>query len=148
MQLKNNNCENLKCNKVFKPRQRFQKNCSDKCSKESYTFRTKEIRAIKAKVYRLKNKKFLNSLTNKWYYKNKHKFLAYKAKRRALIKHAIPKFADLKKIRDIYKNCPKGFHVDHIVPLQGDNVCGLHVEWNLQYLTKHDNLSKSNKLII
>lgn len=56
-----------------------------------------------------------------------------------------PKWANKDKIKEIYKNRPKGFDVDHIIPLQGKFVSGLHVENNLQYLTVKENRSKYNK---
>ena len=68
------------------------------------------------------------------------------SKRRATKLKAIPRWADLEAIKKIYQECPEGHQVDHQVPLQGVNVCGLHVEYNLQYLTIAENLSKSNKM--
>ena len=58
-----------------------------------------------------------------------------------------PKWADLKKIMEIYVNRPEGYHVDHIIPLRGKLVSGLHVESNLQYLPALENMKKHNKFI-
>jgi len=87
---------------------------------------------------------------NKSYHKqylidNRASFNLNTAKRRAIKAAAIPSWANIEKIKDIYLNCPEGHHVDHIVPLQGKYVCGLHIETNLQYLTAEENLSKGNK---
>lgn len=66
------------------------------------------------------------------------------AKRLALVKQATPKWADQKKIDEIYFNRPDGYQVDHMVPLDSKFVCGLHVEHNLQYLTAVENIRKRN----
>lgn len=60
-------------------------------------------------------------------------------------KYRLPKWADVKAIREFYMNKPKGYEVDHIIPLSGKLVSGLHVLENLQYLTIAENRSKNNK---
>ena len=57
-------------------------------------------------------------------------------------------FDDMNEIQEFYRNCPKGFHVDHIIPLNGKNVSGLHTISNLQYLPATENLRKYNKFNI
>lgn len=67
--------------------------------------------------------------------------------RKKHIKKVTPKWADKAAIRAIYLNCPEGMQVDHIVPIKGKTVSGLHVEYNLQYLTPAENNRKKNKLL-
>lgn len=67
------------------------------------------------------------------------------AKYKAAKLNASPLWADKRAIKEIYNNCPQNMEVDHIVPLQGEFVSGLHVSNNLQYLTKSHNSGKRNK---
>jgi 5-methylcytosine-specific restriction endonuclease McrA len=69
----------------------------------------------------------------------------YQKTRKAMKLSRVPSWANIEKIREIYSACPSGHHVDHIVPLQGKFVSGLHVETNLQYLPALENLRKHNK---
>jgi len=70
-------------------------------------------------------------------------------------KQRMPSWADPDAIRKIYEDCaalnekhgPRSYHVDHIIPLQGKTVSGLHVENNLQILKASDNLAKSNNYV-
>lgn len=91
-----------------------------------------------------------------WREANPDKCNAYGAKRRAIKKNAtlnLPKEQNLL-IGDFYKESSKlsretgiPYEVDHIIPLQGEIVSGLHVPWNLRVVTKEENRKKSNKLI-
>lgn len=74
---------------------------------------------------------------------NSNLFKNYTAERRALVLQRSMGWGQ-EGIKEFYMNCPKGYHVDHIIPLKGVNICGLHVYSNLQYLTEKDNLKKKN----
>lgn len=87
--------------------------------------------------------------------RNKHIFRAKNESYRARKLNAEPKWLtkDMRKqMINIYKYCRltslyhEVFHsVDHIIPLKGDNICGLHVPWNLQIITSKENMKKKNK---
>lgn len=60
------------------------------------------------------------------------------------IKRATPKWIDREQVKEVYRTCPEGYEVDHIIPLRGESVCGLHVHENLQHLTAEANRAKTN----
>lgn len=86
------------------------------------------------------------------YEKKKAMYMAAVVARRALKISAMPSWADRKAINKIYRERERIsketgviHHVDHIVPLQGREVCGLHVPWNLQIIPAPDNFIKYNR---
>jgi hypothetical protein len=82
---------------------------------------------------------------------NPVKYRAKDAEYRSMKLDRTPKWADLEAIRQVYKEAfqlSKRYgtevEVDHAVPLQGEDVCGFHVEYNLQPMFACDNRAKSN----
>lgn len=112
------------------------------------TTRAKERRYRENPENRIK----INKTISIWGQLNKGRRNANASKRRAYISDRVPPWADLKKIERVYTMCRKlcnglagAFHVDHIVPLRGKLVSGLHVSWNLQILPETENLVKGVK---
>ena len=108
--------------------------------------------AKNSKKYADKNRAAVNDRIKNWKAKNIDKVRAQTASRRALKKQAQPLWVDPRKIAEVYKQALRvsnmigmEYHVDHIVPLQSDTVCGLHVPWNLQIIPAWQNLQKQNK---
>jgi hypothetical protein len=101
----------------------------------------------KYRIYQRANKDRINAHNRKYMKTEKGKAVNREksAYRRALKKQATPPWIDRKVLKEIYANCPKGYHVDHIIPLESDDVCGLHVPANLQYLSAFENDSKGNR---
>jgi hypothetical protein len=117
----------------------------------------------------------LNEASKKYYHKNKNdpqfkennrlkmkqwalkypeKVLEQSARKRATKLLRMPIWSNRADIKNIYKIAQRKskiegrkYHVDHIIPLRGKFVSGLHVPYNLQVILESENLSKSNQFI-
>ena len=101
-------------------------------------------RAI-GRAWAQRNPEYHLEYTRKARKENPKKYRAWVSARRKRAQKATPAWADLKAIRTFYEHCPVGFHVDHIIPLNGEFVSGLHIVDNLQYLPAPDNMRKGAK---
>ena len=143
------------------------KDCRSEESKKRHILKAEELNK-KAKEYYAKNLEKSKTARKEYYFsKYKEKALENAKKwkkthigevnfvtqtRRANQKQRTPLWADKKQIKNIYTLCAKitqksGIihHVDHIVPLQGKLVSGLHWEQNLQIITATENYFKNNR---
>jgi hypothetical protein len=119
-----------------------------------YKQQNKESISISRKIRYDNNRETEIKKARDWQRLNSDKVNNTQAKRRASKIKATPKWLtanDFLKIADFYNKAKQleqdtgiKHHVDHIVPLKGTTVCGLHVPWNLQILTASINISKSN----
>lgn len=124
------------------------------CSREKSKVWKSKNPEWRSESYR-KNIDLVKEQTKAWSEENKGARNAITARRRASKLQATPSWLsekDQDQIKRIYSACAnvtkrtgKPHHVDHVVPLQGENVCGLHVPWNLSIIPASMNLSKSNK---
>ena len=114
----------------------------------------KELFSARARAYREQNPEKIKENRRSWGKENAGRRSASVAFRRAMKKKATLSWltkAHREKMVLYYRLAKKlskinniAYHVDHIVPLQGSNVCGLHVPWNLQVIPAKENLSKYN----
>lgn len=105
---------------------------------------------IMSKAWREANAERYKKVRVAWVRANPERWLAIcknnAAKRRNYIRQQALARTYSKECVEFYLNCPKGFHVDHIIPVKGKTVSGLHVPWNLQYLPAHENMVKGNRI--
>ena len=115
----------------------------------------KECRKEDSKKYRADNRDKELSRHKKYHAKNPEKNAAKAAKYNAAKLRRIPSWsneADLKAIKKIYARCKRinkltgvEHQVDHVMPLQGENISGLHHSTNLAIIPAALNASKNNK---
>jgi len=114
-----------------------------------------EVRRAKSARHRLKDVEAYREMRRAYQKANPDKMCAHVAKRRANKLDATPAWLTKEQNDDIKamyalakkfeKLCNIRYHVDHIVPLAGKEVRGLHVPWNLQLLPASVNIAKGNK---
>ena len=101
-----------------------------------------------SKRFRSRHYELCLQRTREWRKNN----LAYNVYRQSIYiarkQQQMPLWANKDKIKEIYLACPKEYHVNHIIPLKGKLVSGLHVENNLQYLLARDNIQKRNNYVV
>jgi len=105
--------------------------------------------AEKSARWRAANPEKAKEIVKRRYWNNREKIIRDVVERNA--KYRTPLWADLNKIAEIYSECRAvtantgiQHHVDHIVPIKGKYVCGLHVETNLRVIDAVTNIRKFN----
>ena len=138
-----NHCKIKKWDSQFKKGNKLCFSCSVK--QKAYHEANKERRATTRKAYYEVNKEKIAATVRAWREANPDKATAKLARYRASKLQRTPPWSDHNEINEVYAEAKmQQLTVDHIVPLQGELVSGLHVHNNLQLLTAAENSGKCN----
>ena len=127
----------------------YQKYCSPKCCKLFWKHNNKEKDKQSKELWLANNPEKRKENSHKYRKKNISYYTEYSSLRTRNAKNAkiksLNEFDELYLIEfyDLAKR--RGLEVDHIIPIKHKRICGLHVPWNLQMLTRSQNAKKNNK---
>ena len=110
------------------------KSCKNLYSKNYAKKRPKELKRLQNTLSKQRNLGYAESKSSLGKYPRKHRAIKLTPKQ-------------TRELKEFYANRPEGFVVDHIIPLQGKLISGLHVPSNLQYLTAGENNKKGYKYV-
>lgn len=112
---------------------------------KAWNFENKDLVAEHNKEYYKENKEEILAHNKKYRQEHPEVINAYKIKTQTNRELRVPKWADWDNIKAVYAEAhAESLEVDHFIPLQGDEVSGLHVSWNLKPLTPEENRLKHN----
>ena len=125
---------------------RYREKHAEQIAKGKAKWRAENAEHVKkhSKAYHIKNKDKISARMKEYTKNNPEGNRERSSRYDANKSQRCPVWADLNKIKNMYNECPKNMQVDHIIPLRGTAVSGLHVAGNLQYLSPLENQRKSN----
>lgn len=119
--------------------------CQDRQSRAHRQWKKRNPKKVKAAMAAWNATPAAREAVAQWGRVNKHRRNAITARRYAKKARATPLWAEHGLIEELYRQAAlRGWHVDHVVPLNSPLVCGLHCWANLQLLSPSENCSKGN----
>jgi hypothetical protein len=120
-----------------------------------YVNKNRDRKNLNNSIWSGNNRSAVREMGRRWKKSNRHKVASYVRKRQAAKLQRTPSWLNENQLREIESYywlaadlravSGQTYHVDHIIPLQGKGICGLHVPWNLQVLPSDINERKLNK---
>ena len=136
---------NRRCEECYRA---HEKSSSRRGNRKARYAANKELSNKQSREYRENNREAVRKRDREYKKENAAYYAELAANRKSSKLNATPDWLTpehLEQIKSLYEESskqPTPHHVDHIVPLQGETVCGLHVPWNLQVIPAEQNLRK------
>jgi hypothetical protein len=142
------------CVSVFNKQYRLENAKHIATTKKEWVNKNRDHKALQDKLWAENNREVSNAHKQRWNKNNAGAKTALDRKYRTSKINRTPSWLDAVDFAEIeftymwcaaLRSCGLDYHVDHIIPLQGKTVSGLHVPWNLQVIPAVENIRKGNR---